>query len=109
MSNNVEHPSHYNREGSMECIDEMILIFGVEAVKNFCLCNAWKYRYRAADKNGAEDLAKSDWYIRKYNELSGAPLIIKENAKQKLLENFRKNSWTVNGKSELIIEGGENE
>ena len=53
----------------MECIDEMILIFGVEAVKNFCLCNAWKYRYRAADKNGVEDLKKADWYINKYVEL----------------------------------------
>lgn len=66
---NVEHPSHYNRNGSMECIDEMVLIFGKKAVMNFCLCNAWKYRYRAADKNGAEDLAKSDWYIKKYAEL----------------------------------------
>ena len=65
----VNHPSHYNREGSMECIDEMLLIFGEEAVKNFCLCNAWKYRYRATDKNGAEDLKKSDWYINKYKEL----------------------------------------
>ena len=65
----VDHPSHYNREGSMECIDEMILVFGEDAVKNFCLCNAWKYRYRAADKNGAEDLKKSDWYINKYKEL----------------------------------------
>lgn len=53
----------------MECIDEMILIFGIEAVKNFCLCNAWKYRYRAADKNGVEDLKKADWYINKYAEL----------------------------------------
>ena len=67
---NVEHPKHYNREGAIECIDEMILVFGVEATKNFCLLNAWKYRYRAADKNGAEDLAKSDFYIRKYKELS---------------------------------------
>ena len=65
----VNRPPHYTRENGMECIDEMTLIFGVEAVKNFCLCNAWKYRYRAADKNGAEDIAKSDWYIRKYKEL----------------------------------------
>ena len=65
----VNRPPHYTREDAMECIDEMELIFGVEAVKNFCLCNAWKYRYRAADKNGAEDIAKSDWYIRKYKEL----------------------------------------
>ena len=69
MADNVQHPKHYNREGALEAIDEMILIFGKEAVKNFCLCNAWKYRYRATDKNGEEDLHKSDWYIRKYKEL----------------------------------------
>lgn len=66
---NVNHPAHYERDGAMECIDEMIMIFGENVVKHFCLCNAWKYRYRAADKNGTEDIAKSDWYIRKYKEL----------------------------------------
>lgn len=65
----VNKPKHYNREGGMESIDEMVLVFGREAVKNFCLCNVWKYRYRAADKNGEEDLRKSDWYMRKYKEL----------------------------------------
>lgn len=65
----VNHPKHYNREGAMECIDEMILLFGLEATMNFCECNAWKYRYRAADKNGEEDLKKSDWYLKKYAEL----------------------------------------
>lgn len=65
----VNHPIHYNREGSMECIEEMILVFGKNAVRNFCLCNAWKYRYRASAKNGEEDLKKSDWYMAKYKEL----------------------------------------
>lgn len=67
---NVNKPKHYNREGAMECINEMEMIFGREAVKTFCKLNAWKYRYRAADKNGEEDLRKSDWYLRKYKELS---------------------------------------
>lgn len=66
----VNQPPHYTREGGMECIDEMIMLFGKETVKHFCLCNAWKYRYRAADKNGSEDIAKSDWYIHKYKELN---------------------------------------
>lgn len=69
MNDNVNSPKHYNRDGALECIDEMIAVFGIEAVKHFCICNAWKYRYRAADKNGLEDLQKSDWYIRKYREL----------------------------------------
>lgn len=66
---NVDHPSHYN-QGGMECIDEMIEIFGAEAVKNFCLCNVWKYRKRALYKNKEEDMAKSDWYMQKYIELN---------------------------------------
>lgn len=65
----INHPSHYCREGGMECLDEMELIFGREALKYFCLCNAWKYRYRASAKNGDEDLKKSDFYIKKYKEL----------------------------------------
>lgn len=66
----INHPKHYTREGAMESIDEMLLIFGREAVKGFCLCNAWKYRYRASMKNGEEDIKKSDWYIAKYKELA---------------------------------------
>lgn len=69
VPDNVNHPSHYT-QGGMECIDEMLLIFGKEAVKNFCICNAWKYRKRAMFKNGQEDIDKSDWYINKYKELN---------------------------------------
>ena len=64
----INHPNHYTN-GGMECIDEMILIFGEETVAHFCLCNAWKYRYRAMSKNGQEDIDKSHWYINKYKEL----------------------------------------
>lgn len=66
---NVNRPKHYCREGGMECIDEMLLIYGPRAVMCFCICNMHKYRYRAADKNGEEDLRKSDWYLRKFREL----------------------------------------
>ena len=67
--NKIQHPKHYNREGAMECFDEFMLIYGKEAAKHACLFNIHKYRYRAADKNGQEDLKKSDWYMRKYKEL----------------------------------------
>lgn len=67
----VNHPSHYCQEGSMECIDEMVAIFGKEAVKCFCLLNVWKYRKRAIFKNGVEDMKKADWYMKKYIELGG--------------------------------------
>lgn len=63
----VNHPAHY--QGKHECIDEMIALFGVEAVKHFCMCNVYKYRFRAANKNGQEDLDKADWYMDKLMEL----------------------------------------
>lgn len=66
---NVNHPKHYNRDGAMQSIDEMIEIFGVETVRCFCICNVWKYRYRSAEKGGIEDLKKSDWYMKKYLDL----------------------------------------
>lgn len=67
----VNHPKHYGREDAMECIDEMVLVFGAEATMHFCLLNTWKYRYRAGAKGGEEDLRKSDWYMAKYAELKG--------------------------------------
>ena len=66
---NVNHPEHY--QGKNECIDVMLAMFGVEAVKHFCMCNAYKYRFRADKKNGAEDIAKAEWYESKLIELGG--------------------------------------
>ena len=74
MSEQVNHPNHYNREDAMECIDELIQVFGKTYVRHFCLCNVWKYRYRAGQKDAEsalKDLKKSDWYMKKYIELGG--------------------------------------
>ena len=68
--NDPINPNHYKQDDSIECIDEMIEVFGIEAVMNFCLLNVWKYRKRAIYKNGEEDIKKSDWYMKKYFELS---------------------------------------
>jgi hypothetical protein len=67
---NVNHPKHYCREGGMECLDEMLMLYGAQEVATWCKLNAHKYRYRAADKNGKEDIAKSDFYMKKYKELT---------------------------------------
>lgn len=67
VKDNVNHPDHY--QGKHECIDEMLALFGIEAVKAFCKCNVYKYRYRASRKNGQEDLDKADWYMEKLMEL----------------------------------------
>lgn len=59
---NVYHPAHYET-GKFECIDVMEEVFGREAVKDFCLCNSFKYLYRHKKKNGLEDLQKAYWYL----------------------------------------------
>lgn len=43
---------------------------GVDAVKNFCICNAFKYIYRCSRKNGLEDIKNANWYLNKYIEFS---------------------------------------
>ena len=63
----VNHPAHY--QGKHECIDEMVALFGVDAVIGFCKCNVHKYRFRADAKNGQEDRDKADWYMDKLMEL----------------------------------------
>lgn len=60
----INHPKHY--EHGIECIDEMILLFGVAETMYFCKLNSHKYRKRALDKGGREDLDKSDWYMKEY-------------------------------------------
>ena len=64
----VDHPKHYN-QGKYETIDEMIALFGVEAVKHFCMCNVYKYRVRAEYKGGQQDIEKAEWYMTKLMEL----------------------------------------
>lgn len=68
MSDNVNHPSHYET-GKFECIDVMVETQGVQATKDFCLCNALKYIYRHRRKNGLEDIQKAIWYLNKAVEL----------------------------------------
>lgn len=70
ITDNVNHPAHYGN-GKLECIDVMLETQGVEAVKGFCLCNAFKYLYRHNNKNGVEDIRKARWYLDKYLELEG--------------------------------------
>ena len=71
MSEQVNHPEHYLKNGK-ECIDCMIEEYGAEAVINFCICNAYKYKWRAGLKEGnskEQDLAKAEWYLNKAKEL----------------------------------------
>ena len=85
MSDNVNHPKHYEGSTSIECIEAMIIVFGKQAVYDFCKCNAFKYLWRYKDKNGIEDLNKADWYYEKAMTLRKG-----NNEKDAQLEELRK-------------------
>lgn len=72
VKDNVNHPQHYET-GKFECIDVMVEAIGAEAVKSFCLCNAFKYLYRCNKKHETpvEDVKKAVWYLNKFLELEG--------------------------------------
>ena len=65
----INHPDRY-AGGKFECIEVMADVFGKEAVKHFCLLNAFKYIWRQEKKGGVEDVKKAVWYLNKYIELS---------------------------------------
>ena len=67
----VNHPPHYT-QGDIQCIDAMLSAFGNEAVATWCKCNAFKYIWREAHKNGMEDIDKAIWYLNKFKELSAS-------------------------------------
>ena len=67
--NMVDHPPHYET-GKFECINVMCEAIGVEEVKAFCMCNAFKYIYRCKKKeNCYQDVEKAVWYLNKYLDL----------------------------------------
>ena len=71
MQNNVNHPTYFNQH-PIEVIDMMLAIYGKDAVINFCLLNAFKYRMRAGHKDDiTQDIQKALWYERKAKELEG--------------------------------------
>lgn len=63
------NPAHYKDRTSIECIDAMIMTFGVKRTAEYCVQNAYKYVWRYKYKNRLEDLKKAEWYIDKFEEL----------------------------------------
>lgn len=65
----VNEPNHY-QQGRFEVIDEMVIVFGIDATIQFCKMNAWKYRARAPFKGNMEqDMAKANRYLEMAAEL----------------------------------------
>lgn len=61
----INHPSHYTT-GAIECIDALeAATEGLTGGEAICTANAIKYLWRWKHKNGAEDLKKAQWYIKR--------------------------------------------
>lgn len=72
MSEQVNHPSHYCKDGRKECIVEMEEKYSAGAVIGFCLLNAYKYLYRAGNKDNnsyEQDVQKAKWYFDYANKM----------------------------------------
>lgn len=70
----IDNPTHYqsmDAELNLDAITCMRAAFGRDVVKDFCLCNAFKYIYRNFSKGGDIDVAKAIWYLNKFLELGG--------------------------------------
>lgn len=71
MSDQVNHPSHYNSY-SVEVIEMFRRIYGDEATALWCEMTALKYRMRMGLKEGnpiEQDFAKEQFYLNKMREL----------------------------------------
>lgn len=65
----VNHPTHYN-QGKVECIEAIeSATIGKKGIEAFCVGNILKYLWRYENKNGLEDVKKSQFYLNKLIEI----------------------------------------
>ena len=63
----VFKPSHYVKEGGVECIDVMTALYGEQRVREWAEITAFKYQWRQGSKAGnsaTKDKMKNIWYTR---------------------------------------------
>lgn len=63
MTDNVNSPSHYG-QGKIECIEYIKDFLTQEEYIGYLRGNIAKYLHRWREKNGLEDLKKSEWYLK---------------------------------------------
>lgn len=68
MSDMVNHPPHYT-SGKIECIEAIeSATMGKSGFEAYLVGNIIKYLFRYNQKNGIQDLYKSQWYLNKLIE-----------------------------------------
>lgn len=84
MSEQVNHPNHYQSKNGKETIEEMVDIFGIKWTCVWSIITAFKYISRAGKKQDnpyEQDISKAKWYL--------------EWVKKNVLRNTNKNSIIV--------------
>ena len=64
MTDNVNHPPHYIRNGP-ECIDAIEAALSEAEFRGYCKGNVIKYLWREQFKGKDEDILKAQWYINR--------------------------------------------
>ena len=68
MNDNVNHPAHYT-QGGIECIDAIeAAVTGLTGSEAVWTAQIIRYIWRWKRKNGAEDLRKAEFYLKRLIE-----------------------------------------
>lgn len=59
------------RVEAKECLEELIVIFGEEKVKTFCIMSVWECRKKALTENKEENIEKANWFLLQCKRLGG--------------------------------------
>ena len=65
MSDNVDHPGHYNND-RIEAIEGIRAALSDNELRGFIKGNVLKYLWREQHKGGIEDIKKAAWYLDWY-------------------------------------------
>ena len=78
MTDNVNHPKHYQMAGGIEVIYMIANVLGPTGLVNYCWGNAIKYLCRWREKGGVESLDKAIWYINMMRDVANDKNIMEE-------------------------------
>ena len=65
MSDNANHPDHYNT-AKIEAIECIRAALSDDELRGFIKGNVLKYLWREQHKGGIEDIKKAKWYLSYY-------------------------------------------
>ena len=77
MTDEVNHPAHYN-DGAIETWDYIVDKLTTQELRGYVKGNILKYISREKNKDGDRDMRKAQWYLNKFLEI----IKPKENCKQ---------------------------